>query len=198
VVDGGEASLVLAPFEQRRLEHPAELPSAVGHERQALRHAATEPVERDGTSIRRVGDDQDQVAVARAGGRRRRRELLGRQMLLDGRAERPVLAGDPHEPGGAAATRLGHELVELAARQRRAARRGEPLDLSAVGERRGEGTKARADEGAAEVRELHPVAQVRLVGPEPREHLVVGHPRKRRLHVDAAGLAEELGHERLD
>ena len=55
--------------------------------------------------------------------------LLGREELLDGRADRAVgLDRHPDEPGGAAALRVLDQPVELLARERRRARRGERLD----------------------------------------------------------------------
>jgi hypothetical protein len=115
MMDGGPAGLLLAPFEQRRLEHPAERPLPFRDEPEPVREPAPQPVERDGGPAGVVGDDEDEVAVLGAGGLGDLRELVGRQVLLDRRAEPPVLVGDPHEPRSPAALRLGDELVELLA-----------------------------------------------------------------------------------
>ena len=63
---------------------------------------------------------------------------------------------------------------------------------------RGEGVESGAREEIREVDELHPVPEIRFVGSETLEHLVVGHPPERDRHLDALRLGDDPRIQGLD
>ena len=95
VVHRDPAVLLVAVLEQRRLDHPAERPRIVGDQPEPRGQLAAETVERHVGPVLPVGDDADEVAVGGAGPLHDPCELLGREELLDGRADRAVGARRP-------------------------------------------------------------------------------------------------------
>ena len=157
------------------------------------------PIERDVRPVGLVGDDADEVTLGRVRVFEHTCDLVGREELLDGRADRVVgFDGYPHEPGGAATFRIVDQPIELLAGERTCPRCDEGLDHAAGGEHLGERVEAGGSEHGCEVDELHAVAKVGLVGAEPGHHLGVGEPRERRGDLGSGHLTHDARIQRLD
>ena len=88
--------------------------------------------------------------------------------------------------------REGLQLVDVLARHGHAGN-GEPAHDAARLDRRAEDAELRAAHGLADVADLEPVAQVRLVRAVAAHHLGVRQPRERQLELDAGDLLPDLG-----
>ena len=203
MVHGGPALLLAAPLQQRELDDPtkgvtpraAPAPSCwPSTRRSSPRLLAT-------TSRAGVGDDQDQVAgCLRPCARRWRRSSASLRNLAaeDLRAIIPV--GDVDQALGAealGASRPGRRAA--CGCSRRSPARTIALDLPAAGQRIDEDAEPAARHQIAEVDELHPEAQVGLVGAVLRHRLRVGQDGERLAHDRlAAQLLDDLSVERLD
>ena len=118
-------------------------------------------------------------------------------MLLDRRAHARVLDHQPHEARGPPPLRLRDEVVELLPRELSATGSRDPLDPPAGGHHRCERVEAGPGEDTVQVRELHAVTEVRLVGSVSIDDFLVGEARERRWDVDPVHLAHELCEQRL-
>ena len=157
--------------------------------------------------VRRVRDDQHEVARARAG---RGREPLGPVVAeeLPDRALDGAGVLDGHVGEALRAEPLGelHELVDLAPARARHAGDGDPLDEPAARERVVEDPEARRGpavgvrQRGSEIRELHAEPQVGLVRAVAVHRLGVREARERRLLDRPLGhdLARDLDDHRLD
>ncbi len=153
-----------------------------------------------------VGDDEDEVALGRGGPFDDRALRVVGQELGD-RAfhlaigQRQVCQALRAEPAGT----LG-QLVDLAAGHAGHPGRNDGLDPSARRERRiedaepGRGRVVGIDQGRTQVDQLHPEADVGLVGAEPFDGLLEGEPRERRLEDRPLrnGRPRDLDRHRLD
>ena len=193
------AALLVAPFEQRRLDHPAERPGVLGDEVEPDGEVAPKAVEGHVGPVGAVGDDAHQVAFGGPGRRHDAGDLLWAQELLHRRPDRAAGFDDePHEAGGPTALRLFDQLVELLARERPRARRRQGLDRAPVGQHLRERVEPRPGEHRPEIHQLHAVAQVRLVRSVPLHHLGVGHARERLGHLDPRDVLHDPRVQRFD
>ena len=175
VVGGVPPAELLVPLVHREAMDPDVAQHLRVDEAEPLAELGTQPPENIGGDVGRVGDHEDEVALVRGGslpdpGHCLRREELGDGSLdLAAGLDRQVGEALRAEPLGA----LG-QLVDLAARGATHARRDDRLDPAARRERLVEHAEPRATlERGREVDQLHAEADVRLVGAEPLDDLVV-------------------------
>ena len=174
VVQRVPALLVRVPLEHREVDDPQQLVAALGDQVVAARDL--QPQLAQATSPRRSGCASATIS-SRSPGLASQRLLDGRAILVaerlrDRRAPRAALLHDrPHQPAGAVALDdLGQLVGDLARRFART--RVEAADHAAALQHALEHAELGVRDGAGEVGDLHPEAQVRLVGAVLEHRLV--------------------------
>ena len=206
VVGRVPAVAVLVPLVHREAVDPAVREDVGVGQAEALAELGPQAPEDVGDDVRRVRDDEEEVALRRPGqlghgpG-----PLLAEE--LDGRSVDPVGSDrEVDEAAGAETLRRLGQLVDLAAARRAQAGHDDGLDPPPGGERLVEdaeardGAPVRATKGRREVDELHAEPEVGLVGAEALERLLVGEAREgnvleRPIGGDGAG---DVDRHRLD
>jgi len=185
VVGGVPAVALLVPLVHREAVDPAVGEDVGVGKAEAGAQLRAQAAEDVGDDRRPVGDDEEEVALLRPGQRRHRPGPLLAHELHRRAVDAVACQRQVDEAPGAEALRRLRQLVDLASARAGEAGRDDALHPPTGGKRLVEDPEAggRAPglvaEGRGEVDQLHPEAQVGLVGAEALERLVVGEPRER-------------------